>query len=76
MISIREEIKEIEAGKASRTDNLLKHAPHAPDVVGGSDHSAHGTVFVSSVLKRMMDSGIASVPARPAVQLPCCPHRH
>jgi hypothetical protein len=43
MISIREEIREIEAGKASRTDNLLKHAPHAPDVVSAGEHlGAHG----------------------------------
>jgi glycine dehydrogenase len=28
MIAIREEIREIEAGRADRTDNLLKNAPH------------------------------------------------
>ncbi|MEX2109653.1 MAG: aminomethyl-transferring glycine dehydrogenase [Gemmatimonadaceae bacterium] len=28
MISIREEIREIETGEADRADNLLKHAPH------------------------------------------------
>ncbi|PNH03089.1 Glycine dehydrogenase [decarboxylating] 1, mitochondrial [Tetrabaena socialis] len=33
MISIREEIREIETGKADKENNLLKHAPHAPCVV-------------------------------------------
>jgi glycine dehydrogenase len=33
MISIREEIKAIESGKADRANNILKHAPHAPGVV-------------------------------------------
>jgi len=33
MISIREEIKEIEDGKASKEDNLLKHAPHTAELV-------------------------------------------
>lgn len=33
MLSIREEIREIEQGKADRENNILKHAPHAPDVV-------------------------------------------
>jgi len=33
MISIRQEIREIEEGKADKANNLLKHAPHAPDVV-------------------------------------------
>mmetsp|Transcript_32983 Transcript_32983/g.72931 ORF Transcript_32983/g.72931 Transcript_32983/m.72931 type:complete len:1042 (+) Transcript_32983:156-3281(+) len=33
MISIREEIREIEQGKADKENNVLKHAPHAPDVV-------------------------------------------
>jgi glycine dehydrogenase len=33
MISIREEIREIETGKAARDNNVLKHAPHSPDVV-------------------------------------------
>jgi len=33
MIAIREEIREIEAGDASREDNLLKHAPHTAEVV-------------------------------------------
>ena len=28
MISIRNEIKEIEAGKADKTDNVLKNSPH------------------------------------------------
>lgn len=29
----REEIREIEQGKADKDSNLLKHAPHSPDVV-------------------------------------------
>ncbi|EFJ42017.1 hypothetical protein VOLCADRAFT_107448 [Volvox carteri f. nagariensis] len=33
MISIREEIREIEQGRADRENNVLKHAPHAPSVV-------------------------------------------
>ncbi len=33
MIAIRAEIKEIEDGKASKDDNLLKHAPHTAEVV-------------------------------------------
>ncbi|KXZ51330.1 hypothetical protein GPECTOR_13g817 [Gonium pectorale] len=33
MISIREEIREIEHGKADKENNVLKHAPHAPSVV-------------------------------------------
>ncbi|KAG2453334.1 hypothetical protein HYH02_001558 [Chlamydomonas schloesseri] len=33
MISIREEIREIETGKADKANNILKHAPHAPGVV-------------------------------------------
>ena len=28
MIRIREEIREVESGRASKTDNVLKHAPH------------------------------------------------
>ena len=35
LISIREEIREIELGIADRADNLLKHAPHTVDVVAG-----------------------------------------
>lgn len=38
MISIREEIKEIETGKASKDNNVLKHAPHAPEVVSHDTH--------------------------------------
>jgi glycine dehydrogenase len=30
MISIRQEIREVEDGKADRTDNVLKNAPHTP----------------------------------------------
>jgi glycine dehydrogenase len=33
LIGIREEVREIEQGTASRTDNLLKNAPHTADVV-------------------------------------------
>jgi glycine dehydrogenase len=35
MIGIRDEIRAIEDGRASRTDNVLKGAPHTADVVGG-----------------------------------------
>jgi len=37
MIAIRQEIREIEEGKADPQDNLLKHAPHSAVVVTG-DH--------------------------------------
>jgi glycine dehydrogenase len=33
LISIREEIREIEIGVADREDNLLKNAPHTADMV-------------------------------------------
>jgi glycine dehydrogenase len=33
MISIRNEIQEVEDGKADKDDNVLKHAPHTPRVV-------------------------------------------
>jgi glycine dehydrogenase len=33
MISIRNEIREIEEGKADKENNVLKHAPHTSDVV-------------------------------------------
>lgn len=33
MISIRNEIKEIEEGKADRSDNVLKNAPHTAEVI-------------------------------------------
>ena len=33
MISIREEIHEIESGQLSREDNLLKNAPHPAEAV-------------------------------------------
>src|SRR5690606_29411585 len=33
MISIREEIREVEAGKADQKDNVLKNAPHTLKVV-------------------------------------------
>ncbi len=35
LIAIREEIREIEQGKASRDDNVLKHAPHTAAAVSG-----------------------------------------
>ena len=35
MILIREEIREIEQGKAKRDDNLLKNAPHTAEAVCG-----------------------------------------
>jgi glycine dehydrogenase len=37
MISIREEIREIEEGTADREDNVLKHAPHTQRVVTADD---------------------------------------
>lgn len=37
MIGIRNEIREIEEGKADRTDNVLKHAPHTMRVVMTED---------------------------------------
>jgi glycine dehydrogenase len=37
MISIREEIREIESGAAPRENNLLKNAPHTADVIAASD---------------------------------------
>jgi glycine dehydrogenase len=37
MISIREEIREIEEGKAPRDNNLLKNAPHTAQVVTGAE---------------------------------------
>lgn len=37
LISIREEIAEIETGTADRTDNVLKNAPHTAEVVVQSD---------------------------------------
>jgi glycine dehydrogenase len=33
MISIREEIRAIETGAANKANNVLKHAPHAAEVV-------------------------------------------
>ena len=41
MISIREEIREIESGVADRTDNVLKNAPHTLSRVT-SDEWRHG----------------------------------
>ncbi len=37
LIAIRAEIREIEEGKADRTDNLLKNAPHTAQVVSSDD---------------------------------------
>ncbi len=37
MISIREEIREIEEGKADKADNILKNAPHTAEVVVSDD---------------------------------------
>jgi glycine dehydrogenase len=40
MISIRQEIAEIEQGKADRADNLLKNSPHTAQAIA-SDHWKH-----------------------------------
>jgi glycine dehydrogenase len=37
MISIREEIRELETGRASLEDNVLKNAPHTAEVVCASE---------------------------------------
>ena len=37
MIKIREEIAEIESGKAAKGNNLLSHAPHCAEVVLGDN---------------------------------------
>ncbi len=37
MIAIREEIREIEAGRADREDNVLKNAPHTAREIAGDD---------------------------------------
>lgn len=37
MIAIREEIRQIEDGKADRVDNVLKHAPHTAAMVMADD---------------------------------------
>ena len=37
LISIRQEIRDIETGKADRADNALKHAPHPATVVMKTD---------------------------------------
>jgi glycine dehydrogenase len=37
MISIREEINEVETGMAERENNVLKNAPHTASMVAGSD---------------------------------------
>ena len=33
LLAIREEIREVEAGKSEKTDNVLKNAPHTASVV-------------------------------------------
>lgn len=52
MISIREEIAEIESGKADREDNLLKNAPHTAEVAIADDwnhsYSRQRAVFPTS----------------------------
>ena len=49
MISIRNEIKEIEEGKADKESNVLKHAPHTMrvvmDEVWNRDYSREKAVF-------------------------------
>jgi glycine dehydrogenase len=35
MVAIREEIREVEQGRADRADNLLKRAPHTADLLLG-----------------------------------------
>lgn len=37
MVSIREEIRDIEQGRADREDNVLRNAPHTSEVVAGND---------------------------------------
>ena len=37
MIQIREEIKEVEEGKADKVDNVLKNAPHTQEAVISSN---------------------------------------
>jgi glycine dehydrogenase len=37
MVSIRQEIREIEEGKADRADNVLKHAPHTAAAIASDD---------------------------------------
>jgi glycine dehydrogenase len=39
MISIREEIREIETGQADKTDNVIKHAPHTAEMVTSDNWS-------------------------------------
>ncbi|MBI5758489.1 MAG: aminomethyl-transferring glycine dehydrogenase [Planctomycetales bacterium] len=52
MLSIREEVSEIEAGKASRDDNPLKHAPHTAEVACATEwphaYSREQAVFPAS----------------------------
>jgi glycine dehydrogenase len=36
MILIREEIKEVEDGKADKLNNVIKHAPHTVQMIAGS----------------------------------------
>ncbi|MCB9892017.1 MAG: aminomethyl-transferring glycine dehydrogenase [Planctomycetes bacterium] len=55
MIAIRNEIREIEAGKADATDNVLKRAPHTAEVVSSDTwdrpYSRHKAAFPVASLK-------------------------
>ncbi len=42
MIGIRAEIRAIEEGRADRTQNVLKHAPHTPDLLVGEWERPYG----------------------------------
>ena len=33
LVAFREEIRQVESGAVDRENNVLKHAPHSPDVV-------------------------------------------
>ena len=37
MISIREEVREVEAGKVKAEDSVLRHAPHTARAIAASD---------------------------------------
>ncbi|MCA8969948.1 MAG: glycine dehydrogenase (aminomethyl-transferring), partial [Planctomycetes bacterium] len=55
MIAIRNEIREIEAGKADAADNVLKRAPHTAEVVSSDSwdrpYSRHKAAFPAASLK-------------------------
>jgi glycine dehydrogenase len=42
MIGIRAEIRAIEEGRADRAQNVLKHAPHTPDLLVGEWERPYG----------------------------------